>query len=58
MAEKVVEGRAVIGVADTRGVPLAELSATGRDTATADLRRIVPVEQDARLPVCAFGSSI
>lgn len=48
----------VPGVADTRGISLDRLAGEGARTAVESLRRVVPTDEEGRVPVCAFGSSI
>lgn len=48
---------AVRGLTDNRTVPLARLAERGA-AASENLRRALPTEEDGRVTVAAFGSSI
>ena len=49
---------AVTGVADTRGTSLDRLAGESAPAAAAGLRHVLPAQEDGRVAVAAFSSSI
>ena len=49
---------AVRGLTDNRSVPLARLAEQSAATASENLRNVLPTEEDGRVIVAAFNSSI
>lgn len=49
---------AIVGVADTRSVTLDQLAGQGAHTAAESLRHVLPEDENGRVAVAAFGSSI
>lgn len=50
--------RVVTGVTDTRTTPLDRLASTDTDAASEGARRVLPGEDDGRVAVAQFSSSI
>jgi FXSXX-COOH protein len=49
---------AIVGVADTRSTSLDRLAGEGAGTAAESLRHVLPTDENGRVAVAAFGSSI
>lgn len=49
---------AIIGVTDTRATSLDRLAADGTRAAAESLRHVLPEDENGRVAVAAFGSSI